>query len=241
MPMKKRVTAALQAVPILLILGLTGAGCGAAIASSNSSGASSATESAPSDTGGVSLGDGLTLNPAPPSTDPVEPAAINWSNPEGGQEVDSLAAAEMQAPYNVLAPDVLGTPTHIFVTTTGPSIDEPNAAPDIHVQMLFDDPQGEVDVEQGPPPLPAEEWVASGDALIGQIGQPDIHGTAGWTDIGSGVKALWTEDELRQRADIRWLVQDGKTLVYVSGPAMSLDRLTSLATKVEADFQKQGG
>jgi hypothetical protein len=83
---------------------------------------------------------------------------------------------------------------------------------------------------------PAKEWIASDDALLNTIGQPDVHSTAGWVDIGSGTQGFWTEDELKRRADICWLVQGGNTLIYMSGPGISLDRLTSLATKVEADF-----
>jgi hypothetical protein len=162
----------------------------------------------------------------------VEPPPIRWSNPEGGEAVPSAAAAQKMAPYRVLNAVSLGAPQRVFVTQYANSSR-------VGVQMLYPAAGGTVAVEQSPPPLPPAKWVASDNAVIASVGKPDVHGTAGWVTIAPGVRAFWTTDEAKTRSDLRWLVEGGKVLIYISGPDMSYSRLLSIGRGVERDFRTQ--
>ncbi len=172
---------------------------------------------------------GLRLTPVAPPTTAVEPQAINWSNPEHGTPLSSVVAGKHEATFSVAVPAGLGSPAKVFITRYANSTKT-------GIQMLYPEASGLVDVEESSPPLPARQWISSNNALIASIGKPDVHGTAGWVSIGRGVHGFWTLDQAKTRADIRWLIQGGRVLVYVSGPAMTLHRVVGIARELERSF-----
>jgi hypothetical protein len=168
----------------------------------------------------------LTLKPA--GTGAPERISTNWRNPESGDRVRSISTAARIVPYPILVPSAFGLPRRVFVSRHDPASQD-------GVQAIFSTPSGLVDIEQGPPPLPQDEWVASDNALIAAIGEPGIQGTAGWVDLGDGVSGFWTQDEAGGQADIRWLASDGTVLIYVTGKGMNLAELTPIAQSIVQD------
>jgi hypothetical protein len=162
------------------------------------------------------FGSGENINAGAPGYD------IDWHNPIGGVEVETLHEAQAALPFEIHEPKALGAPKEILSTP----VDE--SAPEDRVLALVYETKeyGLVLVEEHLPDVPVEEYQAGLEQLVEQSEGPNTQGSASLVTIRDGVEALLTVSEDESRAEIWWLHDDSFEMI-VRGP--ELDPTTCIA------------